>query len=530
MKLMSTFLPTLQPATWPWLLKHELRLAWRNKGIKRLWVILIGGGFIWICLHLAAWGLMKGLQLAAGNGFQLPPMATLIFGGITWLAMSLMLSQAIIFSVTALFDRGDFDLLLASPISARAVFTVRGLGIAINSVLLYLIFFAPFAHVGLFMGHANLLAIYPALIAIGFTVASLGMLLTLTLVRLFGARRARVAAQLVGALVGAALFLMSQIQNLLGRESRQMLADHFKHWTDVGGPLAPDSALWFPFRAMLGEWLPLLTLVLIGVGSFWLMVNLTYKRFLAGTQESVTAKAQKKSLVGGNAGNNRNAIDVAKGTVKFRAGLMANVLVKEWRLIIRDPNLIAQTFLQMLYLLPLIFLIFRRGEMVMLVVPSAVMLSTTLAGSLAWLTIAAEDAPELVGLAPVPMSRIRWYKALAAVIPVWLLVSPILSYLLFTHPIYGLVFAICVAGGTLSAGLTNVLCPRKGDRKNMKKRGQGNFLINISEVVTAFGWAGMAYALLAAPWFALLALVFMPVGPMTAWFMGKSARAQGVLA
>ncbi len=520
-------MPTLTPATWPWLLQHELRLAWRNMGIKRLWVILIGGGFIWVCMHLAAWGLMKGFHVAAENGVQFPPIAILFFGGATWLAMTMMLSQAIMLSVTALFDRGDFDLLLSSPISARTVFIVRGLGIAINSVLLYVLLFTPFAHVGLFMGHANLLAIYPALIAIGFTVASLGMLLTLTLVRMLGARRARVVAQLVGALVGAALFLLSQTQNLLGRESRQIIADHFKHWIDVGGPLAPDSAVWFPFRALLGEWLPLMMVLLVGFGGFWLVVNLTYRRFLAGTQESVATKAKKKPLAAGSAAN---AGDIVSGTVKFRAGLLANVLVKEWRLIIRDPNLIAQTFLQMLYLLPLIFLIFRRGEMVMLVVPSAVMLSTTLAGSLAWLTIAAEDAPELVGLAPVPMSRIRWYKALAAVIPVWLIVSPILFYLLLTHPIYGLVFAVCVAGGTLSAGLTNVLCPRKGDRKNMKKRGQGNFLINISEVITAFGWAGMAYALLAAPWFALLALVFMPVGPITAFFLGKSSRAQGVLA
>ena len=209
---------------------------------------------------------------------------------------------------------------------------------------------------------------------------------------------------------------------------------------------------------------------------------------------------------------------------------MANVLTKEWRLIIRDPNLIAQTLLQMLYLLPLIFVIFRRGEMALLVVPSTVMLGSTLAGSLAWLTIAAEDAPELVGLAPVPMSRIRWFKALAAVIPVWILVSPILFYLLVNNIVYALVFAVCVAGGTLSAGLTNVLCPRKGDRKNMKKRSQGNFLIGISEVITAFGWAGLSYALLAAPWFALLALIFVPVGPITAWFMVKSSREQGVLA
>ena len=138
MKLMPAY--ALTPATWPWLLRHELRLAWRHVGGKaRFWFLVIGGGLLWLALHLAAWGILKGWAIAGEAGVQVPPMATIIFGVITWFVMSMMLSQAIMLSVKALFERGDFDLLLASPMSARTVFMVRGLGIASSTLLFYLL-------------------------------------------------------------------------------------------------------------------------------------------------------------------------------------------------------------------------------------------------------------------------------------------------------------------------------------------------------------------------------------------------------
>jgi len=514
---------TFTPATWPWLLRHELRLAWRNISRTSLWLIVIGGGLLWACLHLVAWLTLSKLgplsgAIAGTSSAASPPMATLVTGAALWFAISLMFSQAILLSITALFDRGDFDLLLSSPMPTRTVFIVRGMGVAISSVFLYLLLFTPFAHMGLITGHAHLLAIYPALISIGLFVSALGMLLTLTLVRVLGARRARMVGQLIGALVGAMFFLASQVQTMLSTETRAGITSTFKQWIAVDGPLAPDSAIWFPLRAMLGEWLPLLIVIGVGIGGFWLVVSLTYKRFLAGTQESVTGQASKKLPA------------VMGGSIKFRPGLMMNVLIKEWKLIVRDPNLIAQTFLQMLYLLPMIFIFFRRQDMTLLVMPATIMLASTLAGSLAWITIAAEDAPELIGVAPVQLARIRWMKALAAVMPVWILVSPVLFYLLFTTPLYAAAFAFFIAGGTISAGLIQIWYPRQGDRKNMKKRGQGNMVINFIEGISALGWAGTSYAMLAAPLWAPLGLLLALTGPSGAWLLGKSRREQGVLA
>lgn len=508
---------SLKPGTWPWLLRHEIRLGGRGVGGTRIWVLLLGGGILWAAIHLAAWGLMVG-----ADNIKLPPRTTVIFGSLVWLTITLIFSQAMMMSVSALFDRGDFDLLLSSPLSPRTVFTVRGVGIAVSVTALYFLLVTPFAHVGLLTGKYRLMAIYPALLSLGLFVTALGMLFTLTLVRLFGARRARVVAQVLGAFAGATFFLLSQAQAMLGKNQRAQIASTMTSWMEPDGILAPESALWFPFRAFLGEPIPLLVTVIGGVGAFWLVMQLTYKRFLSGTQESVTGSATKRN----------EAVSREESKRYFRPGLLRNVLMKEWRLILRDPNLIAQTLLQVLYLLPLFFVVSRGGSAVSYVVPGAVLLGGSLAGSLAWLTVAAEDAPELVGSAPVNAGRVRLMKALAAMIPVWLFLLPIFLALLWYKPWWSLVFLVCVMCSTASAGAMQVLYPRKAERKDMKRRGKNQFTVSLLEGVTVFGWSAVAYLLMQASgwlwWLLPVALVFALCGPVFAWVGGKERRAQGL--
>jgi ABC-2 type transport system permease protein len=508
---------TLKAGTWPWLLRHEIRLAWRNTGGTRVWILLLGGAILWGAMHLAAWALIVGAEAV-----KMPPRVTVIFGFLTWLVITLIFSQAMMMSVSALFDRGDFDLLLSSPLSPRTVFTVRGMGIAFSVTTIYFLLLSPFAHVGLLSGKFRLMAIYPALISLGLFVTALAMLFTLSLVRIFGARRARVIAQLLGAFAGATFFLLSQAQTMLGSNQRAQIATVTIKWMEPGGFLAPDSALWFPLRAFLGETIPLLVTVIGGAGAFWLVMQLTYRRFLSGTQESVTGSATKRN----------EAVSREESARYFRPGLMRNVLVKEWRLILRDPNLIAQTLLQVLYLLPLFFVVSRGGTALGYVVPGAVLLGGSLAGSLAWLTVAAEDAPELVGSAPVSAARVRLMKALAAMIPAWIFVLPIFLALLWYRPWWSLAFLVCVMGSTASAGAMQVLYPRKADRKDMKRRGKNELLVSLLEGITVFGWSGVAYLLTRGPgwiwWLVPVALVLALSGPVFAWAMGKARREQGL--
>jgi ABC-2 type transport system permease protein len=495
-----------------WLLRHELRLAARGLGGIRLRFALTVGLFFWALVHLAAWGFLKGMGPAA-----LPPSAIQLIGGITWLFITFLLSHAIILSVDALFDRGDFDLLLSSPLRTQTVFIVRGLGIAFGCTFPYLLFLSPLANVGPFMGHPELLAIYPALVSIGLLAATLGMLLTLVLVGLVGARRARTSAQVFGALVGATLFLLSQAPNLLGRESLGRIAVAIKHMAEPGGILEPGSLIWFPSNAALGDPLALAALMLAGIGGFWLVVNTTHRRFLSGTQESVIGSVARASRV------------PRAGSGKFRRGLWRIVLAKEWKLILRDPNLIAQTLLQMIYLLPLLLVAFRAKDVSVPVVGGSIAIAGMLAGSLAWITVAAEDAPELIGAAPVDLARIRWLKVLAALVPVWILVLPLAIYLMIRNPLVAGVFVVCIVGCTVSLGVSQVWYPRLGNRKDMKKRGRSTPLINMLEIFTALGWAATAYCLMAAPLFTPLALGFAILAPAATWILGKARRDEGAL-
>jgi ABC-2 type transport system permease protein len=376
----------------------------------------------------------------------------------------------------------------------------------------------PFAHAGLITGRPGLMAIYPVIVSLALITAAIGMLLTMTLVRFFGARRAKTVTQILAALIGAAFFLLSQLQSFLPREQQAAVSAWAKREMATGGWFAPESMLWWPVKAMLGEIVPLFAVIIAGVGSFWLVVNIVFKRFASGSQESMRG------------GTTTSRIRTDAKPAVFRHGLVANLLAKEWKLLMRDPQIISQTLLQILYLLPLLFLGFKGDRSAWLLLPGFVMITSMLAGSLAWLTIAAEDAPELIGTAPISMERVRRIKALAAVLPVFALLLPLVLYWLTRDAYVALVLIFCSTGGMMSAALCQVWNPREGNRRDMKRRYKGNTVVNILESIGGMGWAGAAICMNGHWWWLPLALAAIVIGPGTAWIIGRGARRSGALA
>ncbi len=449
-------------------------------------------------------------------GGQIPAQAIAIAGGVFWLFASIMVSQTVAHAVTALFDRGDLDLLLASPIPQRTVFLVRGIGIALGACLLPVLLMVPFAHAGVVVGRWGLLGIYPVMVALALGCAAVGMALTMSLVALLGARRAKTVAQILAALIGAGFFLVSQMQAMLSGPARAALSDWLRNEIQPGGWLAPESVLWWPVRAMLGEALPILCMLVIGVGGFWFVVNLTYRRFVAGTQES-TAGGKTRSVQ-------------ATGPVAFTGGATRLILFKEWKLLARDPQIISQTLLQILYLIPLVFIGLRGDRTSFMLIPGLVMITAMLAGNLAWLTVAAEDAPELVGTSPVPIARIRWIKALAAMLPVAAVLVPLALWWLLRDPPGALALVVCCVGGMLSACVVQIWNPQRGNRRDMKQRYKQSKLMNILEMFGSMGWAAAAFCLNGHWLWLPLALAVAASAPAAAWLLGRKIRAQGVLA
>ena len=497
----------------PWLLTHELRLYWRSVGGARTWLLLLVGGVLWLAGHFAAWAIVSSW---VAQGAELSPMAW-VYGGVgTWALLTVLLSTAIALSVTALFERGDMDLLLASPIPVETIFWVRGIGIAVASMVLWFLLLSPFAHVGLIAGRPTLLAVYPVLFSLGLLLTAIGMTLTLTLVHWLGARRARVVAQLLGALVGALFFLSTQLQNLLSDATRNALSQQLQRMVQPQGLFAPDSVLWYPFRALMGELLPAFWVCFLGIGFFWLAVKVTGHVFVSGLQQAQ--------------GDGASTVVVSQGhRVKaFRKTFVMNVLVKEWKLIARDPNLIAQTLLQVLYLLPMFLAFARKDGITATLAPALVFVAAILAGSLCWLTVAAEDAPDLLGSAPVPLTQLRWYKVVAALVPVWLLLSPMLLFASWHDPRQLLVLLPCLTGGTLSAGVVQIWFPRQGNRRDLKKRSGAGLVQGILELVSAAAWSATAYVAVKYPLWLLLTLSGALLGPLGAWWSGGDKRKAGV--
>ena len=497
----------LKPGGWPWLLRHELRVSWRGVGGSHFPLIAGFGGLLWAFMHWGAWAALPG-----GEKFLLAMLQVPIFaGGLYWIFVSLLVSQTMVHTVNSLIERGDLDLLLSSPLSQRAIFLVRGVSIAVSAALLPAFALLPLAHAGLLRGLPGLMAIYPVVIATACGAAAAGMLITVTLLRLLGARRAKTAGQVFAAVIGVIFFLAFQLPNALPAGTKRHFAAMLKAAVLDNGLLGPGSVLWWPVRAMSGELLPLLAVTAAGVGSFWLVVGLTYRRFITGTQEAVN---------GGRA-----AAPAASGAGPvFRAGLARVLLFKEWRLILRDMQLISQTLLQLLYLVPLMLMGYKAGPEKQFLIPGLVAAASMLAGNLAWITINAEDAPELVATAPVPVAKVLMIKAAAAVLPVLAALTPLAAWWALRGPGAAATLLICGTGGMLSAAMIQIWSPRAGNRRDIKNRHKQGGPAGFIELASTVSWIGMAAC--AGGWWSWLPLAAAGAAAslLAAWTLGREAR------
>jgi ABC-2 type transport system permease protein len=472
------------PGSIRWLLGHELRLAWYgatvNKGGKRrtgrrsIAVWAIGA----VVLHVIAFALLRAL----GHGGMKDPLLAIPVSLMVAVSSTFMLSSSLRASVLALFERGDLDLLLSSPLPSRSIFAVRLLGVAAVTATPYVYLAGPVANVALVLGHPGWLGLYVTILSCATLTACAGMLLTLALVRMLGARRTRVVAQVVGAIAGALIFLLSQFFNLtrhdggLGPRIIDMLAHR---------PLfAPDSALWLPGRAVLGAPLPLLGAVLLAALAFVLTLARTHRFFVHGLQQAAGMGRARARPAGAL-------------RFRFRGSLFDTVVVKEWRLIARDPHLIAQVLLQLIYLVPLLFLVMRGDAAGPALGAGLTLLCSSLTGSLAWIVISAEDAPDLLLSAPAPRRTLQLAKLAAATMPPLLLVALPLLWLVVRTPVTGLLVAFTVTAAVLSAGLIVQWTGRPAPRSDFKTRGKENFLCTMLELVSSLCWGGLGWLLVA---------------------------------
>ena len=484
----------------PWLLGHELKVAWRGfggqtrigkngkpKGSRNRGLVIA-----LVLLSVAGIGALALLpQMHVLSRMQVKPTGWIVLGVSVGMAFlfTLMLAQALNGATVALYERNDLDLLLSSPIPPRTILTVRALGVAVMAGLTYLVLGSLFVIPLVVMGQPQWLAIYAVVASLALMASAFGLAVAMGLFALIGPRRTRTVAQVLAALIGASLFLAGQARNILPKEQVQAITARIEAIdatkVDVTAPYA------WPTLAVLGEPLPLATLVALALLIFFGVTTLLGRKFgadaAAAASGSTTGRKKTVAL------NDKRGITGAFGGSPFRV-----LFRKEMRLLLRDPWLISQVLLQIVYILPLGFTVWRagqtKGEIAMAAGASAIcFIGGQLAGNLTWITASAEDAPEMIASAPAPMRDIVSAKVLAALLPAVIIVAPAVIAAAFVSVRVALIAAIGAALAMSTSSLLNLWYAKPASRRDFRRRRSGSMLIGIVEMLLLFACSGFTW-------------------------------------
>ncbi len=328
------------PGSTLWLLGHDLRLAGRDiraAGTSKSFTVAAILGTTVVLLHLIGFlaaPLLAELHDTARADLLLT--GSIAMGG----AFTLFLSKAISESVEALYQRGDLDLLLSSPIPMRRVLTTRLLAIAVIAGFLPILLIVPLVNGMVLRGEFAWAGAYPVLASLALTASAAGAGITFGLLAWVGPRWTRFAARAMATLFGAVSFLTTQAKFLVPDHAR------LAAWHALRPDQLAQGVQWWPARAVLGEKMPMVALAVLGAGAVALASAALGHVYGAGVMNTLAMP--------------RAASAAAIGR-RFRGGVFAALLGKEWRLLLRHPGLGAQVFYQFVFLVPGAIALMRMG-------------------------------------------------------------------------------------------------------------------------------------------------------------------------
>ena len=174
----------------------------------------------------------------------------------------------------------------------------------------------------------------------------------------------------------------------------------------------------------------------------------------------------------------------------------------------RDPWLVSQSLMQLLYLVPLAVLLWRSfgdsSVVIVLITPVVVMAAGQLAGGLGWLTISGEDAPDLATTAPLLPSQLIRAKIEVVLLVIGALFAPLVMALLFASPQQAAVTAIGVTVAAASATAIQLWFRVQARRSQFRRRQTSSRLATFAEAFSSIGWAATAALALSLPVAALV--------------------------
>ena len=475
-----------------WFARHEVRLAWREwlammtgGRRRRTRTAIVGLAIFAAIMHLPAWAVVG--RFAALE----PPLdktSAILLTATIFLAWALMLSQAIESVTRVFYARADLDLIMSSPAKLANIFSIRIAAIALAVTAMATALSTPFIDVLAFFGGARWLFAFGVVAAVGVSAAALAIAITIALFRLIGPARTRLVAQIIAAIIGAGFVIALQIAAIM---SYGTLSRFAVLTSDAAAALAPDadSIVWWPARAVLGDGSILLLLLAASLTLLGIVMTIFSPRF-ADTAASASAHSAQRRQ--------------GRGKTSFRGGSRQQALRrKEFLLLKRDPWLMSQTLMQLLYLVPPALFLWRSfsdsSAAIVLITPVIVMAAGQLAGGLAWLTICGEDAADLVATAPLPPAQVIRAKIEVVLIAIGAVFMPLIAILAVVAPLQAAVTAAGVLAGAVSATAIQLWFRVQAKRSQFRRRQTSSRLATIAEAFSSIGWAATAALALAVP-------------------------------
>ncbi len=486
------------PTTLTWFARHELNLVWRDwlsmmtagkRGKEMLLALVLtamAAGAHWIA------GTIVDAWAANGVALTKPNLVLLSGGGL--LFFTLMLSQAMESVTRAYYARSDLDLILSSPASSRRLFAIRTGAIGLSTLMLSGLIAAPFINMLILRDGWHWFAAYGVMASFAALAAALAVLSVLALFRTVGPKRTRLISQIVAAIVGAGFIIGIQAVAIVYYGS-------LSRFTLLQSPeviaLAPEvtSWLWLPARAAMGDIGALAGLAAGAFGLFAVVIAMSSASF---GDHAVSA-----------AGVSEVKHHETRRAAGFRAMSPRRALrAKEWVLLKRDPWLISQTLMQILYLLPpamMLWLYYGESSGVLVIIITVlVMASGQLAGGLAWLAISGEDAPDLVATAPVSERAIIWAKVEAVLSIIAIVAAPFIVAMAFVsmHQAVAAAAGILLAAGSATA--IQLWFRVQAKRTLFRRRQISSRTATLGEAFASIMWAGTAGLAAGGTWLAVI--------------------------
>jgi ABC-2 type transport system permease protein len=487
--------------TLTWFARHEITLAWRD------WAGMMAGGrttreravtivvlvFV-LGLHWLAYALLKP---SFAKGVTVDKSSLIVLTVMLLTTFSMMMSQALEHVTRAFYARADLDLILSSPAPSQHVFAIRIAALAATGAVMTSLLAAPLINMATVIDGPRWLSAYALIAASSAIATSIALALAMTMFRMIGPKRTRLIAQIFAAVIGAALLIALQVFAVLayGNLSRTAILQ-----SPAVVAMAPDasSLVWLPARALLGEW---------QIGAAMLAAALCVLILTTGRYAPIFA-SHAIAAAGAAERDDAESIANTKRVRPFIQRTTAGALRhKEWMLLGRDPWLISQTLMQILYLLPPALLLWRDmgsdHATHIILTPVLVMAFGQLAGGLSWLALSGEDAADLVATAPLSGQAQLRAKVEAVLAVIFIGALPFLAGL----AAFSLWGAAVAAAGIVIASASAILIQMwfkvSAKRTMFRRRQTSSKAATFAEAFSSIFWAAAAGFAAYQSWFAI---------------------------